>query len=724
MNEPSIGIGSAAFAGPRDLERIVDSFEEAWQTGAVPRIDSYLSACENGTSRSDVLQELIKVDLEYRWRRPGSTTLVSNGAIPARPTVDDYARTFSELNLTEDAILELVTEEYRVRRRWGDDPDHGEYLRRFPMHAAELTEALVQIRAEIAPDVTWKSDTPRSNGNGRLAHRSPPNTCVIGDHEIIEELGRGGMGVVYKARHRSLDRVVALKMMLSAESASPEERTRFRREAESAARLQHANIVQIHDIGEDAGRPFFSLEYIDGGNLNKHLAGFPQPPLDAARLVMTLAHAIQYAHDRGVVHRDLKPANILLAGVRGQGSAVRTMERSYLTPDPSPLTPIPKITDFGLAKRLDGGGGNTQTGSILGTPSYMAPEQAYGNSDAVGPAADVYALGAILYELLTGRPPFRAASILETLEQVRSQEPVALRHLQPKLPRDIETICLKCLQKDPRRRYSQAADLANDLGAFLAGEPIRARPVAAWERGWKWARRRPAVAALLVTLATAMVVLIVGGWVYTHRLRDAQLQTEKEKKLAEAHLVKLQESQLQTEKEKKLAEAHLVKLQESQLQTEKEKKLAEEHLTKAMQSLEHVGMTVFEKGGGGPELEEFKKKLLTDLTLYFKTFLGNEDHPNPEIRRWTARAYKGLGMSYSMLGHQADAEAAHRSALAMCERLAAESPNSNILRHDLACAHCLLGDARGRKGNRMTRRRPTVLPPISTDHCPAIRKLM
>jgi serine/threonine-protein kinase len=316
----------------------------------------------------------------------------------------------------------------------------------------------------------------------------PPDRGPVGavpGYVILEELGHGGMGVVYKARHVALDRIVALKMVLLGAHARPKDLERFRAEAQAVARFQHPNIVQIHEVGEVDGLPYFSLEFVPGGSLSKKIARDPQDPRYAATVVEALARAMQYAHERGVVHRDLKPSNVLLAE---DGT--------------------PKVTDFGLAKRFDDDSGRTATGQVLGTPSYMAPEQAGGESNKVGPATDVYALGATLYDLLTGRPPFSGSSMLDTLEMVRTREPVSPGSLTGHLPRDVETICLKCLQKDPARRYGSAAELADDLRRFLDGRPILARPVGSAERAWRWAKRNPwvaglgsAVALLLVTVA-------------------------------------------------------------------------------------------------------------------------------------------------------------------------------------------------------------------------------
>jgi hypothetical protein len=306
--------------------------------------------------------------------------------------------------------------------------------------------------------------------------------CVPG-YAVLGMLGRGGMGIVYKARQLALNRTVALKMILDADLAAPEHVARFRREAELAARLQHPNIVQVYEVGACGGRPYLAMEWVEGGTLAVRLDPRGHAPRDAAELVETLARAMHYAHDRGVVHRDLKPANVLLAS----GG-------------------VPKIADFGLAKPLQDTGGQTTTGVVAGTPEYMAPEQALGRKESVSPATDVHALGAILYVLLTGRLPFQGTSVLDILEQVVHAEPVAPRRLRPGLPRDLQTICLKCLEKDPARRYGSAAELAGELRRYLDDEPIRARRAGPLERLAKWARRRPSVALLLGCTVLAVVL--------------------------------------------------------------------------------------------------------------------------------------------------------------------------------------------------------------------------
>src|SRR5262245_4394012 len=341
------------------------------------------------------------------------------------------------------------------------------------------------VEAEL--DALFPSPGPDIDAETPAPWHAGADLPRIPGYDVEALLGRGGMGVVYKARHRRLNRFVALKMLIAGAYAGPPERARFQREAEDVASLQHVNIVQVHDVGDHERLPYFTMEYVEGGSLAQRLLGTPQPARQAAALVATLAEAVQVAHQAGIVHRDLKPANILL------------------TADGTP-----KIADFGLARHFEGGPALTLSGVRVGTPSYMAPEQAQGQK-TVGPLTDVYALGAILYECLTGRPPFRAETAVETERQVIAEEPVPPARLNPKVPRDLETICLKCLHKEPQRRYATAAALAEDLRRFGEGRPIQARRVSWPGRFGRQVRRKPAEAALVATALTLVGLALGGG---------------------------------------------------------------------------------------------------------------------------------------------------------------------------------------------------------------------
>ena len=368
----------------------------------------------------------------------------------------------------------VVYNEFVLSQELGECPDWDKYLRQFPQYAA-LLRLLCQADQFVEQTLIL----------GEPVRQLPRR---FGEYDLLEEVGRGGMGVVFKARQRSLDRIVALKIIRAGEGSSDGDRERFRQEALTLARLQHPNIVQIYDWGVAGEQHFLSLEFVVGSSLADSLDGTPWSSRSAATLLQVLAQAVDFAHSQGVVHRDLKPSNVLLTG----------------TPETAPEQRPAKLADFGLAKRLDLNG-ETRTGAVLGTPSYMAPEQAEGRPGAVGPRTDVYGLGAILYELLTGRPPFRAESPLLTLKAVTSAEPVRPRLLNPGVPRDLETICLKCLQKEPSGRYASAGLLADDLRRFLHGEPVLARREGAFRRSWRWCRRNPAIVGLSGSLVFAIV---------------------------------------------------------------------------------------------------------------------------------------------------------------------------------------------------------------------------
>jgi WD40 repeat protein len=375
--------------------------------------------------------------------------------------------------------------------------------------------------------------TPTDSRPVRVVTATPPP--AIAGYEVLGILGRGGMGVVYKARQFALKRIVALKMILSGSHADEQDLARFRAEAESVARLQHPHIVQVFEIGEADGHPFCALEFVAGGSLAQQIAGTPQAPRRAAELVETLSRAMHHAHQHGIVHRDLKPANVLLAE---DGT--------------------PKITDFGLAKQIDNPSGQTRSGAVLGTPSYMAPEQAQGHTHRIGPGTDVYALGAILYELLTGRPPFKGETAVDTMLQVMFFEPVPPHRLQPKLPLDLDTICLKCLQKEPARRYASAGELADDVRRFLYHEPIQARPIGRAARLWRWCRREPKAAAVLflfglTVAATFVLTLRSRSQALTQATAEVAQRQEAERLRSAADRLADKETKLRSETQRQLA---------------------------------------------------------------------------------------------------------------------------------------------------------------------------
>jgi serine/threonine protein kinase len=467
-----------------EFEHVIRRFEDAWQGRARPEIVAYLPT---GAGRTLLLTELVQVDLEYRLRAGESAR------------VEEYLARYPELTDDPNVILELIASEHEFRRRRDPGLALSEFFQRFPQYRAELPGHIGRVTID-------GRDIPR----GLTDQRAEAMPEVVG-YEVLGLLGRGGMGIVYEARQLGLDRTVALKMALAGFQAGPKDLARFRAEAAALARLQHPNIVQIYDVGETAGRPYFAFEFVAGGSLAHYLRGTPQPVRPAAQFVEILARAVQAAHANGVIHRDLKPANILLRDERERAMG----EPRNLSPPASDLASlVPKITDFGLAKCAGGGEsrdlrGPTVTGDLVGTPNYMAPEQAMVPRQPVGPAADVYALGAIFYELLTGRPPFTGETPLATVLQVLNNEPVSVTNLQPNVPRDLETICLKCLRKEPRQRYSSALELAEDLQRFLRDEPIRARPVRAAEKLWRWVRRRPVPAGLLAAGLLAPAVALI-----------------------------------------------------------------------------------------------------------------------------------------------------------------------------------------------------------------------
>jgi tetratricopeptide (TPR) repeat protein len=479
--------------------------------------------------------------------------------------------------------------------------------------------------------------------------RDPDEVGRFGPYGILRVLGAGGMGVVFAAQQDRPRRVVALKLIAPASLVKGERLARFRAETELIARLQHPNIVPILEVGEQGGRPYFTMEYLAGGNLAQKLAVAPLTPRAAAELGRTLARAVQFAHEQGIVHRDLKPANVLLT-----------------------TTGAPKIADFGLAKQLEGEAGadatrnQTESGVILGTPSYIAPEQALGRSQEIGPACDVYALGAILYETLTGRPPFKAATILETLEQVRTAEPVPPGRLQPGVPRDLQTICLKCLAKEPARRYRSAKEVADDLDRFLRGEPIQARPVPVWERAWKWTRRNLTLAVLLLVCLLSLVALGIVSLAYQARLRAEVARAEKQWERAEAEKAEAQRQQ----------------------------QLARDRYQLAHDVIDRMVL----RGMGLRPADAWRlQKLCEDRLEFFRTLQGADA---PEIRLDMADSLLALGHLQIRFNQMKLAVEYSRQAIALMEGLPEELRLQPYCQDRLANAHTLLADLAERQDEK------------------------
>ncbi len=472
----------------------------------------------------------------------------------------------------------------------------------------------------------------------RPPFRAIPGLPTIPGYEILGELGRGGMGVVYKARQARLDRTVALKMILA--GARADDVVRFRREALAVARARHPNIVQIHEVGEHEGKPFCALEFVAGGTLHEAIHRAPPAARETARVLEAVARAVHHAHACGIVHRDLKPANVLMAE---DGT--------------------PKVSDFGLAKELNDDVGQTHTGAIMGTPSYMAPEQAQGRTSEVGPPADIYALGGILYDMLTGRPPFRGETAVDTLHQVVTEDPVLPSRLRPNCPRDLETICLKCLQKEAPKRYATAQALAEDLRRYLDGEPIQARRVGLPERAAKWTRRRPAAAALLVVAAVTSLALPAAAVWFAHHERQR------------AH------------------QADLLRAD-----ADRQRGRAEENFQGARAAVEEMLTHVAEGTlARVPHMEAVRRELLEKALRFYEDFAAKDAGPDAVVRRDRALASVRAGDVRKLLGDREAAERAYRVGLALLLDLAADGDDAQGL-HDQATARNNLGNLLGETG--------------------------
>ncbi len=514
---------------------------------------------------------------------------------------------------------------------------------------------------------------------GLSVARDPP---PIAGYKILGELGRGGMGVVYHARQVSLGREVALKIVLNGAHAAWSERSRFRVEAETAARLNHPNIVAIYEVGEQDDVPYVALEYVEGGSLEEALATSPLPQIEAAGLAETLARAIEHVHRHGIVHRDLKPANVLMTA---EG--------------------VPKITDFGLAKWVDVRSGHTQSGAIMGTPSYMAPEQARGETRFIGPAADVYALGAILYEMVTGRPPFKGVTAQETVQQLLTEDPLPPSRLQPQVSRDLETICLSCLQKEPSRRYSGAGALADDLRRYLDRKPILARPTPWWERVVKWMRRRPGTAMVLAVIALAAAALVASSLAYSARLRreraiaqtqrdaakTAQQQSEADFRLA---LDAVQRFYTEVSENKLLNVPTMDPLRIELLERARDfyQRIARERVDDpdVQAAWARAGWRLAVMVHDARSVQEGISLLEQPIAIQQR--LAHRYPDRPEFRSDLARSYNNLGIMHRRNNQNALGAEDWERALALRDQLVREHPDDFLYRRDLAQTRQNLGN--------------------------------
>lgn len=464
-----------------------DQLRAAWERGEQPKLDAFVAAL--GAISPHELSVLVQVDLEQSWLRCQSSR------------AEVYLSRFPSLAADAELVVDIIYAEYLARERAGESPQLAEYESRFPDFAPALARQIRFHDALAMLDHDLQPPEPGLGTEGDLTTALADDPRQLdATYELLEKIGTGGAGVVYKTRQVSLNRLVALKMLRAVDVDNQELLARFRSEARLVASLHHPRIVQVFDYGEHDGLPYLAMELVEGGPLSARLDGTPWPARPAAELLLKLVSAVQFAHERGVIHRDLKPGNILVVADR-------------------PELEI-KVTDFGLARFLyTEPSSHTKSNLCLGTPSYMAPEQAGGGSSKIAPASDVYSLGAILFELLTGRPPYRGESPIDTLRLVLSTDPVSIERLAPRVSRDLATICDKCLRREIDRRYPSAAELGDDLQRFLAGKPIRARRIGVIERSWQWCRREPLLASAMGCVAVLLVGIAAVLMWYSNQLR-------------------------------------------------------------------------------------------------------------------------------------------------------------------------------------------------------------
>jgi tetratricopeptide (TPR) repeat protein len=605
-----------------DLARRIDAvcrrYEADWREGRPAAVDDYLGQIPD-EGRAAALAELNALERELK---PTELAEHLTAAIAGRtPSTVSEAPTIAPEPATVDTEARAAVP---------------------PLHEEPTRPPSDQATVDLTP-----------YGSSVAGTNSPRNPRRFGDYEIVREIARGGMGVVFQARQLSLNRTVAVKMVLAGQLADERDIRRFYTEAEAAASLDHPGIVPIFEVGHNEGQHYFSMGFVDGQSLSQRLALGPLPHREAAALMVKVAEAIEYAHQREVIHRDLKPANILLDR---HGN--------------------PRVTDFGLAKKVQCDSGLTGSGQIMGTPSYMPPEQAGGKRGEVGPASDVYALGATLYAVLTGRPPFQSATAMDTVIQVLSDEPVPPRRLNAAVPQDLETICLKCLEKEPQKRYPRAELLGADLRRFLAEEPIAARPVGGLERTWRWCRRNPWAAALAGTVAASLLTAtVVAILVASQQSAHARAIRGKNTELTAANTA---------------------------LELERTRALEREKL--AIDAVKRFGDAVSTNRvlKDNAALEPLRRELLKEPLSFFKTLRDQLDaarDTRPESLDRLARAAFDLAQLTAEIGDRQDALRAHKESLAIGERLARENPNVDQFQSQLAATYGTIGSLQIQTGD-------------------------